>query len=281
MRGAQITFERIAAIDISVGSRLRDLDGAWVEALAGSIKDTGLLNPITVVREKDGGFTLLAGAHRLAAVRSIGQGDIAAQIIDARWIKTHERRVHEIVENLIRNELTKLDRAANLSALKDVHEILHPQTTRGGDRGNQHTGGKKRQSEIFSFSQDAAEKTGLNKRSIELAVAIWTGLAPDIRTRLSGSWIADHQTTLKALSGEAPERQVAVCDLLLSDPPQAGSFGDAIAILDKVKKPNEADKIYASALGAMNRMKPRGRQSVYETFENEIRAFAKTKGWLD
>src|SRR5262249_37850363 len=48
----------------------------------------------------------------------------------------------------------------------EIYEIKHPETKRGGDYGNQYTGGKDRLSEIISFSQDTVAKTGLTPRTI-------------------------------------------------------------------------------------------------------------------
>ncbi len=50
---------------------------------------------------------------------------------------------------------------------KEIYLIKHPETGHGGDKGNQYTGGKKKQSDTMSFSQDTSSKTGKNKRTIE------------------------------------------------------------------------------------------------------------------
>jgi ParB family transcriptional regulator, chromosome partitioning protein len=62
-----VQTRRLAVEDISVGERLRR-DLGDIEALAASIEDIGLLNPITV----DETGRLLAGARRLAACKLLG-----------------------------------------------------------------------------------------------------------------------------------------------------------------------------------------------------------------
>lgn len=79
------------------------------------------------------------------------------------------------------NELTVLERAEHLARRKAIYEAQYPETKRGGDRGNQHTGGKERQTEIISFSQDAAAKTGVTDRTIRQEVAIAERLDDDVR----------------------------------------------------------------------------------------------------
>ena len=235
-----VSFGDIPVEDIAVGDRLRRIDPAWVEVLAASIETQGLAQPVSVVLEQGGFFTLNAGAHRLEAVRSLGWTAIPARIVEWEWLDARERRISEIHENLIRHELTKLDRARSLSTLKVIHEQLHPETKNGGRRGNQHTGGIARQNEIFSFCSETAEKVGLSRRSIELAVAIWGRLSDDSRARLPGTPFADHQASLKALADLGDDEQVAVLDILLADAPKAKTVAEALAIAHG--RPAESEK---------------------------------------
>lgn len=59
-----------------------------------------------------------------------------------------------------RNELNALERGEQLARRKDIYEALYPETKRGGDYGNQFTGGKGRLNDTVSFSQDTAAQTG-------------------------------------------------------------------------------------------------------------------------
>ena len=63
-------FERIAITDIAVPERLRAVEEEHAIAIAQSIVEHGLINPITVratPAAKGGKYTLVAGAHRLRA----------------------------------------------------------------------------------------------------------------------------------------------------------------------------------------------------------------------
>ncbi len=55
----------------------------------------------------------------------------------------------------------------SLARRKEIYLELHPETKNGGDRGNQHTGGKQSQNDTVSFCQDTAKKTGKSKRTVE------------------------------------------------------------------------------------------------------------------
>ncbi len=86
----------------------------------------------------------------------------------------------EIDENLVRAELTKMELADHLVRRKAEYLKRHPETQKGGDFGNQHTGGKARLSDNLSFSQDTAAKTGTNKRTIERGVRRGKKIVPDV-----------------------------------------------------------------------------------------------------
>jgi sulfiredoxin len=59
------------------------LDAKKVEALAESIAGTGLQIPIQVRRDKER-YVLVAGFHRLEALRALGEPTVAALIVSAR-----------------------------------------------------------------------------------------------------------------------------------------------------------------------------------------------------
>ncbi len=136
--------------EITARGRLRGLDPDWVAAIADAIEEEGLLHPIVVSRKGDEGFYhLVVGAHRLAAFKRLKRTKIPAHIHRGN---KQEQRLLEIDENLYRRELSQLDRAGFLIERKKIYEALHPETKHGGDRGNQHTGG--RQNDKLSFCQN-------------------------------------------------------------------------------------------------------------------------------
>ncbi|QGA56188.1 ParB/RepB/Spo0J family partition protein [Brucella sp. 2280] len=232
-------FRYIKLSDIDIPEdRARELDMDWAQALASMIAAQGLINPITV-RMVDGRPRLVTGLHRYTGVGLLEWETIPARISNAAT--DDEARLEEVMENLGRNELKVLDRCHHLYELKQVYERLYPEAKRGGDRGNQHTGGKRQklplakpdgqQSEIFGFTVATAEKTGLSERAIRLAVKIWKDLAAVSRQRCAGTWIADHQAGLKLLSEQSHTEQAKILDLLFSSPPKATSVQDAMSIL--------------------------------------------------
>jgi ParB family transcriptional regulator, chromosome partitioning protein len=87
----------------------RDFDPAEIAALADSVRQHGMIQPILVRRAADG-FQLIAGERRLRAAKEAGWVEVPAQIRDA-----DDRQMAElaIVENLQRKDLNPLEKAAS------------------------------------------------------------------------------------------------------------------------------------------------------------------------
>jgi ParB family transcriptional regulator, chromosome partitioning protein len=155
---------------VEIGRRLRDVTDAQVDALMSSIADVGLLNPITVYPRKviragvaEDGYGLVAGAHRLEAVRRLGLADIDAQVVNLSEL---ERQIAECDENLCGSVLTPYERAQFTQRRKEAYEALHPETKNGGDRKSD-----RKVCDLIDaprFTADTAAKTGASERTIQL-----------------------------------------------------------------------------------------------------------------
>lgn len=219
---------------IRTTGRLRSADPARVEALAVMIAEAGLLQPIEVVAEGEA-YRLVYGLHRLEAHRSLGRQTIRAAVIDAGALLEAEIRLREILENIGQRPLSALDRAVHLAAWKDVYEALHPAAKHGGKRAKA-SPEEAEQEQVAKlavcFTAAAQERAGLSERAIRRAVGIARAIGPEVRDRIALTPLADHQQSLEQLAAVPAARQRAVCDLLLADPPKAGSVADALALLD-------------------------------------------------
>lgn len=106
--------------------KARALNDKALAALADSIDQVGLINPIRV-RQADG-YEIIAGHHRFAACDSLGHRDIACIVVEDDDIRAE---LAMIDENLCRAELSPSDKAMQTARQKFLYEILHPET-----RGN-------------------------------------------------------------------------------------------------------------------------------------------------
>lgn len=214
---------RIPVASIRVPPRLRPVDPAWAAAVAESMRETGLTHPVVVRPDEEGtatDYVLVAGMHRLYAADFIlGWNEIDAEV---RELDDRQAKVVEIDENLMRRELSALDRAVFLAERKRLWEEAHPETKRGGDRKSLKARGKNQTENISvwsSFSKDVAERTGLTERTIRGATALAADLGPELIARLRLSPIADNAAQLKALARLPENFKSAALDPLASGAP--------------------------------------------------------------
>ena len=212
--------------EIGLYDRLRPVSGSHVEALALSMAEIGLMTPVEV-RLDGKEYFLTSGAHRLAAAASLGWTEIEAVCLSG--MTDDDFRLREIDENLMRHDLNPLDRAVSLAERKRIYEAKHPETRNGAQGGR---GGAWNENDTVSFSKDAAEKTGLDERTIQRAVSIAEGIPTEVRARIAGTPVAEKQSELLALTKRTPIDQAKIVDAMLRENTPASSVNAAIAEID-------------------------------------------------
>lgn len=90
-------------------------DETALDELAASIKELGVLQPL-LVREKPGGYELIAGERRLRAARRAGLTEVPVMIVEADDRGSLERA---LVENIHRTDLNPIEEAAAYKQLID------------------------------------------------------------------------------------------------------------------------------------------------------------------
>ncbi|MDQ7007471.1 MAG: ParB/RepB/Spo0J family partition protein [Acidobacteriota bacterium] len=86
----------------------REFDAEELDSLAASIRASGILQPLLVCPEKDGGYTLVAGERRLRAAALAGLETVPAVIRDLPDSRLLE---FALVENLQRDDLGPMETA--------------------------------------------------------------------------------------------------------------------------------------------------------------------------
>lgn len=191
----------------------RSVSRPAVRELSASIRELGLLCPISVYPVGEA-FELVAGRHRVEAVKSLGWSEITAVVLDLDDVK---RELAEIDENLVRSNLTAADQARQTARRKELYLKLHPETARGGLPGAP-GGGKSKTAESASFASDTAAKTGASERTVRQDVQIGKSITADVFEAIEGTPLADSKTDLLALArlSEDEQREV-VAEANLSD----------------------------------------------------------------
>lgn len=201
----------------------RPIDKATVEKLSESIKEIGLLQPITVKEATvmisgvaGDGYKVVAGNHRLEALKSAGILDVEAFVLrDLSWADSELR---EIDENLIRAELTPSQRAHAIRRRKEIWTQRHgeeesevaqsepPQSSEQSYKG--HLGGARPQRK--EFASDTSQATGEAKSSINRHVSRAEALGDDLNA-VTGTSL-DKGVELDALKGMTPEERKPLID---------------------------------------------------------------------
>jgi ParB family transcriptional regulator, chromosome partitioning protein len=178
--------QKIALTDIVVPSnRMRQLRPELIYQLMPSIRYRGLLQPIIVrPRPKGAGFFLVAGRHRLEAVRKLKHKTIECRVLEG--ISLDEARLAEIQENLERGDLTPAERAIHHAEGKRLYEKLHPTTKAGVAQGLgmvrsaiKKAGGQVGPEVEEHFTEALAKVKGRSRRTIKRDVARGENLDPE------------------------------------------------------------------------------------------------------
>ena len=92
----------------------REMDEEGLESLAASIRTHGVLQPLLLRAEPEGGYRIVAGERRWRAARLAGLEDLPARVLNAS-----EEALREIslIENVQRKDLTPIEIASALQAL--------------------------------------------------------------------------------------------------------------------------------------------------------------------
>lgn len=218
---------------IEIGERLREIDADYVDLIAESFESKGQFSPIHVSEAEGDGYRLIAGAHRLSAAKALGWSQIEAIIFDGDEL---EAELLQIDENLIRRELTELDRGTFLARRKAIYEELHPQTKHGMGRAA-------KLATCFRperFTKASAKKLGVSERVVTRAIARHKTLAPDVRKAIGSLRVAEKGTELDALAAYPFDRQRAIAEQLVSPEKPARSVREAAIRLGFIKLDREA-----------------------------------------
>lgn len=206
---------------VLVGERLRAVDEDYVTLIAASMLENGQQTPITVgPADADGRHRLIAGGHRMAAARQAGLHTIDAIISDATGL---DAELLEIDENLMRRELSALDRAVFLARRKDVYEALNPETRHGGKRDK-----GKSTSLSTRFSAATAAKLGVDERTIQRAVSR-ARISAEVRAMIAGHPVSESGAELDKLASLSPDDRLDVAEALTRGEKPARSIAAALA----------------------------------------------------
>lgn len=150
-----------------------------LEALARSIREVGVLQPIVVRKVEDEGYEMVAGERRLRAARMAGLATVPAII---RTTDDTEALREALIENIHRQDLAPLEQAAAFQELQD---------------------------ELGVTQEDLARRLGHSRPHIANTIRL-LNLPADVQTLLAeGAITAAHGRALLALDDPEGQRALA------------------------------------------------------------------------
>jgi ParB-like chromosome segregation protein Spo0J len=180
----------------------RPLDQAKVAEIANSIKMIGLLHPIGMSL-KNGVATLVFGAHRLAACRSLGWKKIAVvepvDILTAEdsYLDDYALEMMEIAENLHRCELTTSQRNEHLARWVDLIEKRKPDIAAAASISKP---GRKPSRAVA----EVAKLSGLGRQAVKEAIKT-AKLSPEVKAAADDAELSHKQRLTIARLPEAEQ----------------------------------------------------------------------------
>lgn len=147
--------------EIEVGERFREEFGD-MEGLVQSIKEKGIVQPISVAALPEGGYRLLAGGRRFAAATLLELPTIPAVLRE--YVDELDSREVELLENTYRKDFDWTERAKLTKAIDDLYKAKY-----GSARWSM---------------EDTAEVTGSSKSTVhrDIALARALEILPDLET---------------------------------------------------------------------------------------------------
>lgn len=210
----------ISQVERSAEQPRKRFDEESLAELADSIREHGILQPLTVRRLATGYYQIVAGERRWRAARLAGLTEVPAIVIEA-----DDRKMTEValIENLQREDLDPLEEAEGYKKLIDNYHMTQ---------------------------EDVAARVGKSRSAVANALRL-LGLCPEVRALVEeGKLSAGHARTLLPLSAMLQKKAAqAVIDGALSVR-QTEALVKKLNAKPKTKKEEDAETINYAKLAA-------------------------------
>lgn len=156
-----------------------DFDEEELQALADSIEEHGIIQPLTVRELKNGYYQIIAGERRWRAARIANLQEIPVVVIEADDKKAMELA---LIENLQRQDLNPVEEAMGYRTLMEDHGLTQ---------------------------EDAAKRVGKSRPAVANALRL-LNLSPDVLEKVrDGSLSAGHARAVLTIKAEKKQLEAA------------------------------------------------------------------------
>ncbi len=199
----------------------RHQDEESLNGLADSIRQHGMLNPITVTHLPNlGVYRIITGERRWRAAQRVGLKDVPCIVKD---IDPEEVLTEQLIENVQREDLQPAEKARALSHVKEV---------------------------LGATNREVGARLGLSERTVgylldllELPESISESIISSPNRPSDGQITEKHARFLKQLN-DLPDLQTAVVEKIREDRLNSDHTGNLVKALRK--KPDQAEEILSS-----------------------------------
>ena len=210
----------LSQVECNADQPRKRFDDEALEELADSVREHGILQPLTVRRLSTGYYQIIAGERRWRAARLAGLTEVPAIVIEADDRKATELA---LIENLQREDLDPLEEAEGYRKLMDNYQMTQ---------------------------EDVANRVGKSRSAVANALRL-LGLCPEVRALVEeGKLSGGHARTLLPLSAVLQKKaaQMVVSDGLSVR--QTEALVKKLSAKPKTKKEEDADAVNYAKLAA-------------------------------
>ena len=196
----------ISQIEPYANQPRRHFDEEALQDLADSIREHGIIQPLTVRRLSSGYYQIIAGERRWRAARIAGLAEVPAIVIEA-----DDRKMTELslIENLQREDLDPIEEAEGYKTLMDNYHLTQ---------------------------EEAAERVGKSRSAVANSLRL-LGLCPEVRQMLqNGDLSGGHARALLPLKADL---QLDAANLIVK---QGLSVRQTEALAKRLSNPKEERK---------------------------------------
>ncbi|MBR0310824.1 MAG: ParB/RepB/Spo0J family partition protein [Oscillospiraceae bacterium] len=210
----------LSQVECNAEQPRKRFDDAALNELADSIREHGILQPLTVRRLGTGYYQIVAGERRWRAARLAGLTEVPAIVIEADDRKT---TVLALIENLQREDLDPLEEAEGYKKLMDSYQMTQ---------------------------EDVANRVGKSRSAVANALRL-LGLCPEVRELVeSGKLSGGHARALLPLGATLQKKAAQeVVDGGLSVR-QTEALVKKLSAKPKTKKEADAEAVNYAKLAA-------------------------------
>ena len=166
-------------VEPNPGQPRQDFDEEELQALADSITEHGIVQPLTVRLLDSGYYQIIAGERRWRAARIAGLQEVPAVIIEADDKKAMELA---LIENLQRQDLNPVEEALGYQSLMNDYGLTQ---------------------------EDTAKRVGKSRPAVANALRL-LGLCPEVLEKLrSGALTAGHARAVLTIKSEKKQQEAA------------------------------------------------------------------------